>query len=180
MGDLLEGCRQYLLVIAEEELGDDLRAKAGASDLVQETFLEAQKALGEFHGTSREELLPWLRQILLHRLGKLERRYRGTQKRKVAREWQAYESSMAIMDCLYDSDATTPSRHAVQSEQAALVQQALDRLPADYRTVVLLRHRDRLTFPEIGSKLDRSADAVRMLWYRAIERLAQELEAYAG
>jgi RNA polymerase sigma-70 factor (ECF subfamily) len=179
-GELLEGCRQYLLVIAEDELGDDLRAKAGASDLVQETFLEAQKVCGDFHGDSRDELLAWLRQILLYRLAKLERRYRGTKKRKVAREWHAYESSQAFLDCLYDSDASTPSGHALRTEKTNVVQQALDRLPADYRTVVLLRHRDHLTFGQIAGRLDRSTDAARMLWCRAIDRLARELEAYDG
>jgi len=176
-GALLEGCRQYLLVIAEQELGDDLQAKAGASDLVQETFLEAQKAAAQFHGTSRDELLPWLRQILLHRLAKLGRRYRGSQKRELSRECQPFESSAALLDFLYDSEATTPSGYAVQTEESRLLQQALDGLPSNYRTVILLRHRDRLKFSEIATRLDRSADAVRMLWCRAIERLAQEFEA---
>ena len=180
LGELFEGCRQYLLVIAEQELGDDLRAKAGASDLVQETFLQAQRVIGQFHGRSRDELLPWLRQILLHRVAKLGRRYRGTKKRKLSREWQPPESSAALLDFLYDSEATTPSGHAVQTEQAGLVQQALERLPSDYRTVVLLRHRDRLTFGEIAARLGRSPDAARMLWCRAIDRLARELEAYGG
>jgi RNA polymerase sigma-70 factor (ECF subfamily) len=83
-----------------------------------------------------------------------------------------------LLDFLYDSEATTPSGHAVQTEQSALVQQALDRLPSDYRTVVLLRHRDRLKFAEIAARLDRSTDSVRMLWCRAIDRLARELESY--
>jgi RNA polymerase sigma-70 factor (ECF subfamily) len=178
VGELLEGCRQYLLVIAEEELGNDLRAKAGASDLVQETFLEAQQGLDQFDGNSRDEFLAWLRQILLHRLAKLCRHYRRTQKRELSRECPAFESSQALLDDLYDSEATTPSGHAVRAEQAALVRQAVERLPADYRTVVVLRHRDRLKFSSIAARLDRSTDAVRMLWYRAISRLAQELEAY--
>jgi RNA polymerase sigma-70 factor (ECF subfamily) len=178
VGELIEGCRQYLLVIAEAELGNDLRVKAGASDLVQETFLEAQRAFDQFHGDSRDELLAWLRQILLHRLAKLGRCYRRTQKRELSRECQPLESSQALLNYLYDSEATTPSGHAAKTEQSAIVQQALDRLSPDYRTVVLLRHRDHLKFSEIAARLDRSADAVRMLWCRAINRLAQELEAY--
>ena len=177
-GDLLEGCRQYLLVIAEDELGDDLLAKAGASDLVQETFLEAQKAVGQFHGASRDEMLAWLRQILLYRVAKLGRRYRRTRKRELSREWQPLDNSEALFDQLYDSEATSPSGLVARTEQTALVQQALDRLPADYRTVVLLRHRDHLKFAEIAAQLERSTDAVRMLWYRAINCLAKELEPH--
>ena len=41
LGQILESCRNYLLLIAGKELTSDLQAKGGASDLVQETFLEA-------------------------------------------------------------------------------------------------------------------------------------------
>jgi RNA polymerase sigma-70 factor (ECF subfamily) len=43
LGQILNVCRQYLLGIAQHELDADLRAKGGASDLVQETFLDAQR-----------------------------------------------------------------------------------------------------------------------------------------
>src|SRR5262249_13094013 len=43
LGQLLELCRRYLLQVANAELETLLQAKAGASDLVQETFLEAQR-----------------------------------------------------------------------------------------------------------------------------------------
>ena len=42
LGQALQACRGYLLLLAERELDPDLRAKGGASDVVQETFLEAQ------------------------------------------------------------------------------------------------------------------------------------------
>ena len=41
MGELFETCRNYLLLVANISVGDDLRAGVAASDLVQETFLEA-------------------------------------------------------------------------------------------------------------------------------------------
>ena len=59
-----------------------------------------------------------------------------------------------------------------------IVRRAIHRLPAASRKVVTLRYRDRLKFSEIAVKLGRSPDAVRMLWYRAIDRLASELELY--
>src|SRR5438445_4152014 len=42
LGRVLEACRRYLLFVARHELNEDLQAKGGASDLVQETFLEGQ------------------------------------------------------------------------------------------------------------------------------------------
>src|SRR5215470_7553973 len=81
LGQALEACRGYLLLIAQRHL----EAKGGASDLVQETFLEAQRDFGQFRGTSEAELLAWLRRLLLNNLGHFSRRYRDTHSRAVAR-----------------------------------------------------------------------------------------------
>jgi RNA polymerase sigma-70 factor (ECF subfamily) len=176
VGQMLEGCRQYLELIADAEVGSDLRAKMGVSDLVQETFLEAQKDFSRFGGASRGELLAWLRQILLYRISRLYGRYRHTQKRRLAREFSAGQTSQDILEQLFDSEQTSPSGYAMRAEKVELVRRAIDRLPTASRNVVLLRYRDRLNFSEIATKLGRSPDAVRMLWHRAIDRLADELE----
>jgi len=86
LGKLLETCRNYLSLVAQREIDSDLRAKGGASDLVQETFLEAQRDFARFQGCSEDELLAWLRQILLHNVANFTRRYRDTRKREVSRE----------------------------------------------------------------------------------------------
>ena len=52
---------------------------------------------------------------------------------------------------------------------------AMTRLSNDHRSVLRLRYWDGLTFPEIGERLGRSPDAVRKLWYRAVERLQEEM-----
>ena len=74
LGQVLQACRGYLLLLAERELDPDLQTKGGASDLVQETFLEAQKDFANFQGNSEGELRAWLRQILLHNLANFTRR----------------------------------------------------------------------------------------------------------
>ena len=86
LGEALEACRAYLLVVAQRELDPQLRAKAGASDLVQQTFLEAQRDFPQFQGESEAELLAWLRQVLLNNLSTFTRSYRATEKRRVDRE----------------------------------------------------------------------------------------------
>ena len=53
---------------------------------------------------------------------------------------------------------------------------ALDRLPEEYRRVVVLRFEEGRSFEEIGRLTDRSADAARKVWSRAMERLRQEWE----
>ncbi|HJZ90219.1 MAG TPA: sigma-70 family RNA polymerase sigma factor [Gemmataceae bacterium] len=176
LGKVLEAARQYLLTIARQEFDPDLRAKNSPSDVVQETFVEAQRDFGQFQGDTEDELLAWLRQLLLHRVGKLRRRY-GTQKRRLAREVAlgGDDSSSGLAGGL-TADTLSPSGQAMEHEQDEVLQAALARLPEDYRRVITLRYEEQLPFEEIGRLLQRSPDAARKLWARAVERLHEELD----
>jgi RNA polymerase sigma-70 factor (ECF subfamily) len=50
---------------------------------------------------------------------------------------------------------------------------ALARLPDEYREVVVLRHLEELSFPEVAERMKRSVDSVQKLWVRALARLRQ-------
>src|SRR5689334_17657836 len=89
---VLETCRHFLLTIANAELPADLRAKGGASDLVQDSLLAAHTARRQFRGRTVAELRAWLRGILRNELSAFRRSYRGTAARDVAREVPLTES----------------------------------------------------------------------------------------
>ena len=178
LGQALQACRGYLLLLAKRELDPDLRAKGGASDLVQETFLDAQKDFAHFQGDSEDELRAWLRQILLHNLANFTRRYRATAKRRLGKEVALDVSgSSADREGGLILDALSPSGLAMEEEQAQSLRRALGRLPDDYRQVILLHHQEQRPFEEIAPLMHRSYEAVRSLWARAIRRLRQEMEA---
>ena len=84
-------------------------------------------------------------------------------------------SSLAIQAQLADSIAS-PSAHAVRREQAVLLADALARLPADYREVFILRNLEQIPVDEIAARMDRSPNAIRKLWGRAMVALKQALE----
>src|SRR5436309_671969 len=86
LGQALEACRGYLLLVARREMGEELLAKGGASDLVQDTLLDAVRDFGRFGGVTRDDLLRWLRRLLLNNLVDFVRQYRDTEKREAARE----------------------------------------------------------------------------------------------
>src|SRR5262245_36109153 len=130
LGRALESCRRYLLGVARLELNGDLQAKGGASDLVQETFLEAHRAFDRFQGNSEIELRAWLRRLLHHRAAKFGRRYRTTQKRRLARETAL---SAAGLPAGREGELPSPSTQLMAVEQAQRLRQALERLPDDYR-----------------------------------------------
>lgn len=168
LGQALEAFRRYLLQIASEEIDAALQAKGGASDLVQETFLEASRDFGHFHGRSALEFRAWLRVLLLRRVGKLGRRFRQTRKRAILCE-------VALDDDYERTDRATPSEAVSAREEMQRLHHVLEHLPDDYRQVVRLRYEDGRSFEEIGPMMGRTANAVRLLWLRAIERVRHEL-----
>jgi RNA polymerase sigma-70 factor (ECF subfamily) len=176
LGQVLETFRAYLLLIADRELDSELRAKGGASDLVQETFLEAQRDFGGFHGNSGDELRAWLRRLLLNNVANFTRQYRARAKREVGREvpleagGSSHERGAGLA-----ADMLSPSGQAAAHEQAEALARAVQRLPPDYRQVLALRHEEQLGFEQIGQRMQRTANAARMLWLRAVERLQKEM-----
>jgi RNA polymerase sigma-70 factor (ECF subfamily) len=174
LGRLLERYRGYLTLLARVQIGRRLQGKADHDDLVQEAYLEASRHFATFRGESEPELTTWLRRILATCLAHLVRRYLGTQARDVqlerALEDDLGQSSRAL-DVGLMADESTPSQRASRREQAVLLADALNRLPADYREVLILRHLEGLTFPEVAARMGRSLDSVEKLWTRALPRL---------
>ncbi len=178
LGRLLELYRHYLALLARVQIGQRLQGKVDASDIVQETFLEAHRNFGRFRGNSQAQFLSWLRQILAAKLADLLRRYLGTRGRDVRLE-RAIEDDLERSSVLLGgglvSPLSSPSQQACRREQAVLLAAALAQLPDDYREVLVLRHLEGLTFPEAAARMQRSLDSVEKLWMRALVRLRQHL-----
>lgn len=175
-GGLAEHYYRYLLAIAEGELAGDLRAKVGASDLVQETMLEAHQALDQFRGSTEAELRAWLRQILLSRLAHAGRRYRTAACRSIRGEVSLDDhGGEALAAWNLPADATPPVERVLRDADAAKLRRALGRLPETYRQCLVLRSFDDLPFAEVGAALGISSEAARKLWSRAIVALKREL-----
>src|SRR3974377_1252386 len=79
-------CRNYVAIIARSQVEGWLRAKVDASDLVQQTLLEAYRDFQRFHGATEGEWLGWLRQILSHNAADFVRQFCKTDKRQARRE----------------------------------------------------------------------------------------------
>ena len=177
LGQALEACRDYLLRIAQRELGPDLQAKGGASDLVQVTVLDAIRDFAHFHGNTDTELLQWLRRLLRNNLADFTRQYRDTAKRQIGQEVRLEGGdSSAERGGGLAAAWPSPSGEAMANEQAEAIRRAVERLPDDYRRVLVLRYQDERSFDEIGDLLGLTANAARKLLLRAVERVQRELE----
>jgi RNA polymerase sigma-70 factor (ECF subfamily) len=174
LGRLWGECRNYLLLVANQNLAPDLGGKVSASDLVQDTFLEAQRDFAQFHGAGEEELLAWLARILLNNLANVTRHYKGTERRALDRE-VPLNGRLAPPAGNLCRDTLTPSDKVMLREDVAALERALARLPEHYRQAIHLRYHEQLTFAAIGEALGCSAEAARKLWARAVDQLQREL-----
>jgi RNA polymerase sigma-70 factor (ECF subfamily) len=174
LGRLLELYRNYLRLVARTLIGQALRVRLDASDLVQETFLKAAREFGQFLGSTEPELTAWLRQILVRTLANQAKRHR-----RQARDYQRQESLEAMLDRSSVAvqralavPSQSPSTYAVRREQAVLLADALEKLPAPYREVFIMRNLEHIPFDEVAARMGRSPGAARVLWKRAMDRLS--------
>jgi RNA polymerase sigma-70 factor (ECF subfamily) len=177
LGRLLDQHRLYLAVLARGQLARVLQAKVDASDVVQETFLEAHRDFGQFRGDTAGELVAWLRQILTRNLANQARHYRDTRRRDVRRE-QELGAAPGSADGPGDGPAapvSTPSQAAGRREAIDLLADALVRLPDDYRQVIVLRNLEELSFADVAGRMGKTVDSVKKLWARGLVSLRKEL-----
>jgi len=171
LGTLCDQHRQYLLLVAGQYVGRDLQSKVGASDIVQQSMLEAHRSIDQFRGYSQRQLRAWLAQIVRRNVVDQGRRYHDTQRRDAAREvsWSiASESSLRAA-------GETPSGLVRQAELDRELIDAVAQLPPRYQQVIEMRHRDGLPYADIAERFDVSVEAARKMWTRAVRQLQQIL-----
>src|SRR5262249_14152146 len=135
LGQLLEAQRAGLHHLAERQLARRIAVRVDASDILQQTFLEAYRSFPQFAGRDMPELVAWLRSILDHKIAGAIRDHTLLQKRDVGRERSMDDSHGGGTPLKQDLDAnvSSPSQKAIRGEQAEHLHQALAALPDDQR-----------------------------------------------
>ena len=179
--ELFNTCRGYVGFLARSHVESWIQAKVDASDLIQQTLLEAHQAFPKFTGQSEGEWLAWLKQILKHNATDYVRRY-GAQKRKARLEVAlggGDQSSLFRTAPEPSARIDTPSAIMNRREEEILVADALETLPEDYQEVIVLRNLQRLPFDEVAERMNRSRPATQMLWMRALRKLQSVLAEHS-
>ncbi len=138
----LERFRSYLHLLARMHLDPLLQGKLDASDLVQQTFLQAFQARDQFRGQTDAERAAWLRQILARNLAHAVRDLRRA-RRDVALEQSldaALEQSSLRLENWLAAEQASPSAQAQCNEQMLLLTDALATLPEAQREAVVLHY----------------------------------------
>ena len=152
-----------------------LRSRFDASDVIQEAQVEAFRRINDYLSRRPMPFGLWLFKTAHQRLAHLRRHHLDAQRRSVTREVTFSEhSSLVIAKVLVDDQASLPGK-LTRQEQAKSVADAIDQLDAHSREILLMRHVDGLTHPQIAEVLDISHEAVRKRYGRALIKLQQEM-----
>jgi RNA polymerase sigma-70 factor, ECF subfamily len=157
-----------------------LSARVDPSDVVQEALADADRRLAQYLRGRPLPFYPWLRQFAWDRLLDLRRRHLRAARRSVSREetWSpslADESADTLAGQLLAS-GTSPSSLLIRAELRERVREALARLDARDRMVLVLRHLEGLTTVEAAAVLGIGEEALKSRHRRALERLRAILD----
>lgn len=157
-----------------------LGQRVDPSDVVQETLLEALRRLPKYLKERPLPFYPWLRQIAWNRLIDLHRRHILAGHRSVDREVPldlplSSQSIHRLADRLLAHE-NVPGARLMREEMRRRVQDAIARLPDEFREVLVLRHLEQLGVAEIAAVLDVAEGTVKSRHFRALAKMRELLE----
>jgi RNA polymerase sigma-70 factor, ECF subfamily len=170
--------RDYLSVLARGQIPASMQARLDASDIVQETLLEAHRKIAQYRGGSDpRQLAAWLRQLLSCNLIdalRTQRREGCDVHREQAISNSLDESAMGLDHFLLASDST-PSEIVHKRFRALEVAAAIEELPANQRDAIVSRYFHKATLEQIAEQLQKSKPAIAGLLKRGLESLRSRL-----
>lgn len=167
-GVLMKRHNQMLYRAARSILKDD----AEAEDAVQEAYLQAYRAMGDFRGDAK--LSTWLVRIVVNEA--IGRRRRRTRRAEVIRlDGEAEPEAETAETDMNESTAERPERAAIRAQVRRLVEKKIDELPDAFRTVFVLRAIEEMSVEESASALGIPEATVRTRFFRAKSLLREAL-----
>ena len=158
---LLERLRPRIVLWVSSRLSAQLREVVDAEDVAQEILISVNLGLDKFENRGDRAFFAWLFKIAANRIRDLSD-YANAEKRKPI-------EPIAVSH-------TTPGSAAIRTEAFERLHEALLCLPRDYRRVIELRRLEERDISEVAAAMDRSENAVRVLYCRALKALKQFLE----
>jgi RNA polymerase sigma-70 factor (ECF subfamily) len=145
-----------------------------ADDVVQEAYLRAFRFFGTFRGGDGR---PWLLAIVRNTF------YSWLEKNRHAQaevEYNEASPGIELMEAAAGDEvlhSTNPERLLLRAADQRLVEQALAKLPAEYREILVLRELEDLSYKEIADIVGLPLGTVMSRLSRARERLRKQLES---
>lgn len=153
---------------------------ADASDTTQEVFLKIFRGIKRFDG--RSSLKTWIYRIAVHEASNRKRWWFRHKSREVTLEPVAAETengtALGLKETLADNSCS-PFDSTAKTEVRARVEAELAKLPEPYRTTVVLRDIEDLSYDEIAEVMQVSLGTVKSRLVRGRDALKKRLESYA-
>ncbi|PYR63774.1 MAG: RNA polymerase sigma factor RpoE [Acidobacteria bacterium] len=163
--DLVAEHQRMVVQLAMNLLGD----RDEALDLSQEVFLRVFRTIHRFRGHST--LRTWIYRIAVNQARNKHRFWR----RRHRADQVSLDEHVATHGEFLSGGESTPDRVLAQKELAEQLQAALDRLPFDQRTAIVLREVDGLSYEEIAYSLGVAIGTVKSRLTRARQALRLDL-----
>lgn len=160
--------RERLLSVIYLRMGPNLRARMDPEDVLQEVAIEAVNSWSTL--SDEESAGAWLVTLARRKVARILRDQLGVAARDPRRE-HSIKTDLPLAD-----RRTGPVTSADRKDRLALLEDAMKRLSAQHREVIMLMKIEGLAAREVGAKMDRSENAVHLLMSRALKRLAEELK----
>ncbi|MBE9516614.1 MAG: RNA polymerase sigma factor RpoE [Proteobacteria bacterium] len=143
---------------------------AETEDVVQETFIKAYRAVGNFRGDS--QFYTWLYRIAVNTA---KNHLVTNSRRPPASDLDAEEAeTMSVGSRM--SDIATPERSLLANEIAQTVRRVIEALPEDLRTAITLREFEGLSYDDIANAMGCPVGTVRSRIFRAREAIDEQLK----
>jgi RNA polymerase sigma-70 factor (ECF subfamily) len=179
LGQLLERYRSYVRLLIRLQIRGRWRRTFDVDDLFREIGRRIRREIATFGGGSVGEFLSWVRRVIGSTLANQVRHSVGDGRRDLRLEralFDELESSSRALNRNLVVTRSPPGRRAVRREYAVILADALERLPEDYREVVILRNLEGIGFPEVARRMGCTEDRAKDVWVRALARLRRTLE----
>ena len=144
-----------------------LRNEQDAQDMVQEAYLRAFKSFAGFHGGNGRA---WLLTIVRNTSYTLLKKNRSVD----------FTTSFDEEIHLAGHESVSPATILEHSEDADLIKEAMDELPAEFREILALRHQEGLSYKEIAEIAQIPPGTVMSRLARARAKLKEYLAARIG
>lgn len=169
----------YLRMLARTHMRASYQAKLGASDIVQQTMLQAFKAMDQFRGETEAEYRGWLRQILVRQMCHLDRdlhRDKRDVRREQSMQQKVAQSSMRLEGLLAGPQAT-PSQNVVIIESISQLVQGIESLPEAQRDAIQLHYLEGLKLADVAESMGKTTGAIAGLLHRGMKQLRLTMQA---
>ena len=179
LADELHCHRDRLRTVIDLRMEPRVRARIDASDVIQDTFVEATRRAAEYGARREVPFYVWLRFLAVQRLAQLHRHHLGTQKRDARceqRGWPGPEASSIALGQSLVAAGPSPSEQVMAEEQRMRVLATLESLKPEDREILAMRHVEGLSNRECAHVLEIGETAASQRYVRAARRFGVALQ----